>query len=153
MRILGSPAALAGAILLTALAAPASSGEPYPVEFKFVNNQKNNDMKGVVHKLAGWVHVPRNDSRSIHNKFGSGNDREKAKYYYDVTITENREGGEIYCSYHIEIQQEITYHNDEKSYCSILNRYSSSTRTCLGETHHESSVGACEFIFTAGDPG
>ncbi|BBK43692.1 hypothetical protein STVA_37120 [Allostella vacuolata] len=151
MRILGSPAALAGAMLLTALAAPASGAEPYPVEFKFVNNQKNNDMKGVVHRLAGWVHVPRNDSRSIHNKFGSGNG--EALYYYDVTVTENREGGEIYCSYQIEIKQQRTYHNEEKSYCSIANSYASSTRTCLGEIHHESAAGACEFTFTAGDPG
>ena len=132
------------------MVAPAAAADGYPVEFKFENRQKSNQMKGVVHRMAGWVYVPANDSRSIEKAFGAGLGDEE--YYYDANITENKDGGEVYCSFHIKIRQRLAARGFVTT-CDVISASAATLRPCAGQTAHNSYVGACQFFFVVGDPG
>jgi endonuclease/exonuclease/phosphatase family metal-dependent hydrolase/multidrug efflux pump subunit AcrA (membrane-fusion protein) len=72
---------------------------PRAVDFYFENNQTANDARGVTHGAHDWLYMGPRQERSATINYGRG------KYYYDANMTENRDGGEVYCKRHIEIDQ------------------------------------------------
>jgi|JI10StandDraft_1071094.scaffolds.fasta_scaffold215046_3 hypothetical protein len=124
-----------GAMAAAALAMP---GTARAVDFYFENNQTANDARGVTHGAHDWLYMGPRQERSATINYGRG------KYYYDANMTENRDGGEVYCKWHIEIDQ-----RDNQVFCTILRKDTYTTRPCKGEIAH--GGGRCFFTFGVAD--